>query len=174
VIRRATVADAGTLSELGRSTFVEAFGHLYSAEDCEAFLSQAHSVEKYRSLLETPTNALWLALDEDGQALGYGVAGRCGLPVPELEITAGEIKRLYVKASAQGRQLGSQILELMLEWLRRQELEPLYVGVWSENRGAQRLYGRFGFRQVGEYLFPVGRTRDRELILKRPTPAPNA
>lgn len=171
MIRRATVADAEILCELGRSTFVEAFGHLYANEDTEAFLVQAHSAGKYRSLIETPTNALWLAFDDDGTALGYGIAGRCGLPVPQLEANAGEIKRLYVRAAAQGRNLGSQIMDVMLEWLKRHEMEPLYVGVWSENHGAQRLYGRFGFKQVGEYQFAVGRTLDREFILKRPMPA---
>lgn len=45
--------------------------------------------------------------------------------------------------------------------------EPLYIGVWSENFGAQRLYARYGFQPVGEYLFPVGQHRDREFILKR-------
>jgi predicted N-acetyltransferase YhbS len=40
--------------------------------------------------------------------------------------------------------------------------------VWSENFGAQRFYGRHGFSKVGEYGFKVGRTVDREFILKRP------
>lgn len=45
--------------------------------------------------------------------------------------------------------------------------EPLYIGVWSENFGAERLYARHGFQRVGEYLFPVGEHRDLEFILKR-------
>jgi ribosomal protein S18 acetylase RimI-like enzyme len=43
----------------------------------------------------------------------------------------------------------------------------LWIGVWSENYGAQRLYGRHGFTKVGEYEFPVGEVRDREFILRR-------
>jgi diamine N-acetyltransferase len=39
--------------------------------------------------------------------------------------------------------------------------------VWSENLGAQRFYGRYGFDKVGEYGFVVGKTIDREFILKR-------
>ncbi|HWU15100.1 MAG TPA: GNAT family N-acetyltransferase, partial [Caulobacter sp.] len=39
--------------------------------------------------------------------------------------------------------------------------------VWSENFGAQKLYGRLGFEKVGEYHFPVGETRDLEFILRR-------
>ena len=43
----------------------------------------------------------------------------------------------------------------------------LWIGVWSENHGAQRFYARHGFVHVGEYEFPVGRVRDREFILRR-------
>lgn len=46
--------------------------------------------------------------------------------------------------------------------------EPLYIGVWSEKFGAQRLYARHDFQRVGEYLFPVGEHRDLEFVLKRP------
>jgi hypothetical protein len=53
-----------------------------------------------------------------------------------------------------------------LDWLDRLG-RPLWIGVWSENHGAQRLYGRHGFVKVGEYEFPVGKTRDQEFILRR-------
>ena len=32
----------------------------------------------------------------------------------------------------------------------------LWIGVWSENLGAQRFYARYGFEKVGEYEFSVG------------------
>jgi ribosomal protein S18 acetylase RimI-like enzyme len=54
-----------------------------------------------------------------------------------------------------------------LQWLESQGRTPLYIGVWSENLGAQRFYGRYGFKKIGEYGFVVGNTVDREFILKR-------
>ena len=51
----------------------------------------------------------------------------------------------------------------------------VWIGVWSENYGAQRLYRRFGFDKAGEYEFVVGETRDREFIFRRvPVAAPDA
>jgi ribosomal protein S18 acetylase RimI-like enzyme len=168
LIERATIADAATLAELGTATFVAAFGHLYSREDLDAFLAQAHSEARYATILSNPNSAIWLARDESGQAVAYGVAGRCGLPVPDLEPTAGEIKRLYVRPSGQNGGLGSQLMNTMLDWLASTGRDPLYVGVWSQNYGAQRFYQRYGFGKVGEYEFPVGRQLDIEFILKRP------
>ncbi len=43
----------------------------------------------------------------------------------------------------------------------------LWIGVYSENHGAQRLYARQGFVKVGEYEFEVGAQRDREFIFWR-------
>ena len=55
----------------------------------------------------------------------------------------------------------------MLAWLERDGQRQLWIGVWSENHGAQRLYARHGFAQVGTYEFVVGQTRDHEFILRR-------
>jgi hypothetical protein len=78
-IRRATSDDAATLAELGRVTFIEAFGHLYTPEDLQAFVNDSHSVAAYAHALEHPRYALWLA-EHDGVAIGYAQAGPCGLP----------------------------------------------------------------------------------------------
>ena len=63
--------------------------------------------------------------------------------------------------------LGTQLMQAGLDWLASQGRSPLYIGVWSENYGAQRFYGRYGFSKVGEYGFPVGSTDDQEFILNR-------
>lgn len=166
LIRRAVAADAGDLAELGAATFVETFAHLYPPEDLTEFLERAHSRAVYARLLANPGVAIWLAGTGHGPPVGYAVAGPCKLPVAGLEPTAGEMRQLYVLAGHQKLQLGTRLLVTALDWLEA-HFSPLYVGVWSENHGAQRLYGRFGFDKVGEYGFPVGRQVDREFILKR-------
>lgn len=165
--RRATLDDAELLSEVGRGTFIEAFGRLYRPEDLQTFLFASHSVPAWRRLLEDDHNVVVLACSESG-TVGYGVGGRCKLPVRELEPRAGEIKGLYVLAAAHGQKLGTRMLDMLIAELERREHDPLYVGVWSENLGAQRLYIRYGFVKVDEYDFPVGRKIDREFILRRP------
>jgi ribosomal protein S18 acetylase RimI-like enzyme len=166
-IRRAVEADIPALAELGAATFVEAFAHLYSRADCDDFLASSHSPGAYRRILAQPGVAVWLAARAGEAPGGYAVAGPCKLPVPDLEPRAGEVQRVYVRAALHGRQIGTRLLETALDWLAAAGHAPLYVGVWSENYGAQRLYGRYGFRKVGEYEFPVGRQLDREFILTR-------
>ena len=165
-IRRATSEDASALAALGASTFTETFGHLYPPEDLQAFLVGSHSVDVWTRKLSDLQCAVWIAM-LDHAAVGFITVGACKLPIENLETTAGEIQQLYVLARHHNLRLGSRLMELGLEWLESQGRTPLYIGVWSENPGAQRFYGRYGFTKVGEYGFPVGETVDREFILKR-------
>ena len=166
-IRRAAPKDAPTLADLGAATFTETFGHLYPPEDLQAFLLGSHSVHAWTGMLADAERAVWVAVLADATPIGLIAVGACKLPVENREPTAGEIQQLYVLARYHDLRLGSRLMDLGLEWLEAQGRMPLYIGVWSENVGAQRFYGRYGFEKVGEYGFPVGNTADREFILKR-------
>ena len=108
---------------------------------------------------------VWLA-ERDGEPVGYALAGPCHLPHPDVTPDCGELWRLYLLPQARGGGLGGRLLNEVLTWLERPG-RRLWIGVWSQNHGAQRLYGRLGFQKVGEYLFPVGEVRDHEFILRR-------
>ena len=166
-IRRATVEDAQTLSTLAASTFTETFGHLYPDEDLQAFLTDAYAVDKQATILGHPDYAVWL-LEHDGVPVGHAAAGPCGLPHADVRPGDVEVKRLYVLAAHQDGGWGGRMFEIAEQWLMREGPRPLWVGVWSENLGAQRFYARRGLEKVGTYEFPVGRVRDLEFILRRP------
>ena len=170
-IRRATAEDAAALAELGTATFIESFGQLYVPRDLQAFLEESHSVEAYAKVLANPHYALWIAerLAEDGtpRAIGYAQAGPCGLPHDDAKPGDGELKRLYLLKSEQNGGVGRALFDQALAWLERDGPRPLWISVWSENLGAQRFYGRYGFEFAGEYAFIVGEQRDREFMFRR-------
>ena len=165
-IRRATVNDAAAVSRIATRTFTETFGHLYPAEDLQAFLDGNYAVERQAVILGHADYAVWL-LEQDGVAVGHAAAGPCGLPHPQATAADGELKRLYVLACAQNGGWGGRLFAAAIDWLERDGPRTLWIGVWSENLGAQRFYARHGFEKAGEYEFPVGRVRDHEFILRR-------
>jgi diamine N-acetyltransferase len=167
MLRRATPADASALATLGAATFTETFGHLYPPEDLQIFLIGSHSVDAWTRTLADSQRAVWLATLADATPIGFIAVGVCKLPVENRESTAGEIQQLYILARHHNLRLGSRLMDLGLDWLKEQGRTPVYIGVWSENVGAQRFYARYGFNKVGEYGFPVGSTVDHEFILKR-------
>ena len=166
-VRRATVADAASLSELGSATFVEAFGTLYQADDLAAFLAAHHSVAAWAATLADPRHATWLLEDGSSAVLGYALAGPCGLPHPDVRVGDGELKRLYLRHAAQNGGGGGKLFDAALAWLERDGPQQLWISVWSQNLGAQRFYSRRGFAKAGEYEFVVGRQRDHEFIFRR-------
>ncbi len=166
VIRRATLEDADALGRIGRRTFVDTFGHLYPDEDLQAFLRESHEAGAYARYLADDRYALWL-LEDDGQAVGYALAGPCGLPHAEVAPGDGVLKRLYLLPSLHNGGWGGRLCQAALDWLERDGSRTLWISVWSENHGAQRFYARHGFEKAGEYEFPVGRVRDREFMFRR-------
>lgn len=170
-IRRATPADAAALAAIGSETFNLTFGHLYRPEDLAAFLEESHSEAAYAKLLADARYGLWLLEDRmpgaGSRAVGFAVAGPCGLPHPDVAPADGELKRLYLLPDVQNGGWGGRLFDEAIGWLQREGPRRLWISVWSENFGAQRFYGRQGFAKVAEYEFPVGEHRDIEFMYRR-------
>jgi GNAT superfamily N-acetyltransferase len=166
LIRRAGPADAEIVAGIGAATFAETFGHLYPPADLAAFLADAYSLERTHADLADPAKASWL-VEVDGEAIGYALAGPCTLPHAEVTPDCGELKRLYLRRGRQNGGVGRRLFAETLAWLQADGPRAVWIGVWSENHGAQRFYARAGFEKVGEYGFAVGDTVDREFILRR-------
>ena len=151
------------LAALGAETFTETFGHLYRRKIATYLMNRIRWMRGVeRLVIPTP---IWLAVLNDAP-IGFIAAGACNFH-RQSRVHGGEVQMLYVLAGHHNLRLGSRLMDLGLEWLQAQGKTPLYVGVWSENFGAQRFYSRYGFTKVGEYGFRVGSTIDHEFILKR-------
>jgi len=165
-IRKAQLADAAALSEIGARTFVETFGHLYPERDLTEYLAQAYDLGDTRAGLEHPLKASWL-VEDDSEVVGFATAGLCDLPHPDVGPRSIELKRFYLLKARQNGGIGSTLFDLVMSWMLAQNPTDLWIGVWSENTGAQRFYQRHGFERVGEYGFKVGSTVDHEFILRK-------
>lgn len=166
LIRRAGPEDAEALAEIGAFTFTETFSHLYPPEDLQAFLAEAYGLERTRRNLADPAQAAWL-VEAGGVVVGYAEAGPCKLPHDEVTPTCRELKRFYLVKPWQGGGMGGRLFREVMAWMEGDGPRDLWIGVWSENHGAQRFYLRHGFAKVGDYGFKVGSTTDHEFILRR-------
>jgi ribosomal protein S18 acetylase RimI-like enzyme len=165
-IRRATIDDADGLAELGASTFVETYGHLYPEADLAAFLAGYHTPEALRHALSDPEVAAWVA-EQDGRMVGFSQAAPADMPHPDLRPEHGELKRLYLRASHQKGGLGSRLIEPALNWLQSRGRTPVWLNVYTGAEAAQRFYERQGFRRVGQMEFMVGTFPDPAYIMRK-------
>src|SRR5215217_299556 len=167
LIRPARQEDAAPLADLGRQTFVdtfvaaEGFGIPYPADDLTAFLDASFNTDAVLRKLAEPGAAWWVA-EREGELLAFANTGPNTLPHPEARASHMELRRLYVSKAAQGLGLGTQLLAIALEWMEENTDGPLWIGVWSGNLKAQKLYAAYGFEKAGAYQYPVGRWLDDE------------
>jgi GNAT superfamily N-acetyltransferase len=171
-IRAARPEDAEALGALGRQTFIDTFvaedgfAIPYPAADLSAFLDASFATSAMKTKLAEPGAAWWVA-ERDGALLAFANAGPNTLPHPEASPGHMELRRLYVGKPAQGLGLGSELLARSLRWMEANTDGPLWIGVWSGNLKAQKLYAAHGFEKAGGYQYPVGDWRDDEFILRR-------
>jgi ribosomal protein S18 acetylase RimI-like enzyme len=162
-IRRATGDDVQTLSALAVETYATAFGHTMDAADLATLLEQQLSEAAVARWLEADT---LLLAEEQGRLIGFVQVG--ALHADDVgEPGDYELRRLYVHADFQGRGLGARLLELALDVAQRAGAPRLFLEVWSQNPGAQRLYERFDFRVCGVRRYAWATSDD--LIMVRET-----
>ena len=170
LIRPARPDDAEALADVGRrtfiETFVEGFAIPYPEADLLPYLDESFGPAAVRRRIEEDDSGYWLA-ERDGRLLAYANAGPNGLPHPDARPGHQELRRIYVDKTAQGLGLGTKLLAISLDWMGAHSTGPLWIGVWSGNLKAQKLYAAHGFETVGGYQFAVGDWLDDEFILRR-------
>ncbi len=161
--RDAGPEDMTILADLGRRTFCETFGHLYSAENLAAFLLN-HEEEKWRAELSSPDFAVRLG-EADGEAGGYAKIGPPSLP---FEVTGPtlELRQFYLLRAWQGSGAARELMSWVLGEARRRGAEQLFLSVFIDNQRARRFYEGYGFAYVGKYHFMVGDHADDDLIMR--------
>ncbi|SMX22327.1 GNAT family N-acetyltransferase [Boseongicola aestuarii] len=96
------------------------------------------------SYLLPPANRLLVAYDDTDTLVGCGSLRR-------IRPDAGEMKRMFVAASARGTGLGRAIFEERIAEARRMGLKWLYADTVKGNRPMINLYEKAGFDYIDRY-----------------------
>lgn len=161
VYRDAGPEDAAALAEVGRQTFVETFGHLYSEEDLAAFL-RIHTPESWTEELAEPELGI-LLVEAEGRPVAYAKVGPRSLPY-EPQGPVLELRQFYVLGPWQGEGIAPRMMDWVLGEARGRGADEICLSVWSENVRAKRFYARYGFSYVAPYKFMVGEQADEDEI----------
>ena len=94
----------------------------------------------WSELGQLDTRHYLVALEGD-RLVGY--AGLCAYPDEAF------VQTLAVDESVQGKGIGALLLQALLDEAARRRKPSVSLEVRADNDAAQRLYARFGFRQIG-------------------------
>lgn len=158
--------DLPALCQLGRDTFIETFGHLYSAADLNYFLETVFGPDGLPVEFADPAYAFRIA-EADGRMVAYCKVGPPYLPAPEDGRSKCELRQLYILKAWHGRGIAQPMMDWALAWAQAGGWQDMYLSVWSENHRAQTVYAKYGFEKVGEFDFMVGEQADHEFLYRK-------
>ncbi len=168
-VAKANEATATQLAQLGRQTFSDTFAATTDPADMATYLAETYGPAQQLAELQDPDTTFLLA-QMQGQLVGYAkLRDQSALGLAEGQDAAGrlEIARLYVAEDWIGTGLGAALMRSILALAEQLHCTAVVLGVWEGNDRARAFYQRFGFREIGEYTFQVGKSMDRELILRK-------
>ena len=165
-VRRAVVADASTLAELGASTFTETFAEANTPEDFAAYMAASFSEAIQRAELEDANTTVFLA-ERDGEAVGYIMVREGRTPSCVAVDDALEIARLYARKATLGTGVGATLMQRALLEAAGRGKDAVWLGVWERNARAIAFYARWGFSDVGSQSFQLGTDRQTDRIMAR-------
>ena len=167
ILRAATSADVPALSRLAISSFIDAFGHLYSPADLAAFIAEALSEAPIAAELANRARLYRLA-EQDGALLAFCKLGlTCGFPAHARGQSVLELKQLYAASAATGQGIGGALMDWAMGEFAARGADEVQISVYSGNHGAQRFYARYGFEKVADITFKVGEQLDPEFLFAR-------
>jgi ribosomal protein S18 acetylase RimI-like enzyme len=162
--RDATPADGDELAQVARRCFTETFGTLYRQSDLKTYLDSAYGDDGLIGVLRDPAYGVRLAIVDD-KIIGYCTMGPVGFP-GDWPASAVELCNLYILGPWQGEGIAPILMDWGLSWARECQASEVILSVFVDNHRAKKFYQRYGFIEIGKYIFMVGDHADDDRLMR--------
>lgn len=156
-IKKASILDAEIIGQLGRTTFTQAFGHLFRDQnDLLEYLDRTFSVPKLKSSLNKAVNIFWIAY-WNNLPVGYA---KLKLFSPSEVIglkNICQLQKIYVLRDFLSKKIGLELQNVLLTEANQKGFELIWLSVWEGNSRAIKFYEKTNYRNVGEHNFAIGK-----------------
>lgn len=166
-IRRATLADAAALADLGARTFHDTFAADNRPEDMALHLETAFGVPQQSAELSSP-DYVTLVGELDGVMAAFAQVRRKAAPACVTGPAPVELHRFYVDRPWHGAGVAGALMAQSLEVARELGGRTVWLSVWERNPRAIAFYTKHGFRRSGTTEFWVGPDCQTDHVLARP------
>lgn len=157
IVKASTEAEAVIISLLGRVTFTETFGHLFSDKnDLLEYTERTFNVKKIKNSLKNPNNVYWLAYVND-LPVGYA---KLKLDSPSEFLDKDnvcQLQKIYVLQDFLSQKVGFSLQDALLKEAKLMDRAYVWLSVLQENERAIRFYLKNGFDLVGKHGFQIGK-----------------
>jgi ribosomal protein S18 acetylase RimI-like enzyme len=153
LIRTARPEDASRIARLDVETWRATYAGILATPFLVGLSTQRRELG-WATVIEREPRDVRVALNSDGDIVGFGSCGRCRPGAP----FAGEVFTLYVAPDWQNQGIGRGLLLALFERLVAQGCSSAIIWVLRDNPG-RFFYHRLGGREVQHKVFTVGGKR---------------
>ncbi|WP_350290367.1 GNAT family N-acetyltransferase [uncultured Croceitalea sp.] len=156
-IRLAKKEDAIFIAMLGRITFTEAFGHLFTDKiGLKNYLDTTFNVDKIKKSLEKENNMYWIAF-VNKLPVGYAKLKLNSTSQFVDALNVSQLQKIYVLHDFLSMKIGKKLQNLLLQKATENGSEKIWLSVYVGNKRAIGFYERNDFKKVGTHQFSIGK-----------------
>ena len=149
-IREATLDDVSAISVLGRMTYKEHFADIWN--DSESFLNADFSIDAIKSCINSPSSHRYLLAFRNNMLVGFAKLN-INFELNGMGMPCIELQKIYVKKDSVGNNLGSALIERVVELASELDSKYIWLDVLKNNVQAQKFYQRHQFGIVDEIAY---------------------
>jgi diamine N-acetyltransferase len=164
VIRLGEPKDAADLSKLAEKLFVQTYTGMIPANALESYVTEAFSYPQQLTELED-INVTSLLVEHAGDLVGYAQVCKNAIPVKSDSSVVMELSRIYIDQSCHGMGIGKLLLTKVMDMLKSQSCEQIWLGVWDKNLQAISFYKKHGFSVAGTQKFSIGNKDYNDFVM---------
>lgn len=166
-IRLATTEDAEHIALLGRVTFGETFGHLFTdRQDLTDYFDRTFSVDKIEQSIAKQNNIFWIAT-VDRLPVGYAKL-KLHSPSPFIQSESiSQLQKIYVLKDFLAKKIGHELQNRLLARAKEEHKKNIWLSVLNSNQRAIGFYIKNGFHEVGTHDFQIGKEGFEFIVMRK-------
>ena len=147
-IRQADLDDINTIGFLAQQIWPQAYGEILSKEQLAYMLHLIYNPAALKDQMLKQHHS-FLVAELDDEPVGFASFSKTGGP------GTYKLHKLYIRVDIQGKGLGKALINAVLEEIRQQQAEALFLNVNRQNK-AKLFYEKLGFEVIGEEDIDIG------------------
>ena len=157
-IKTATLDDTEVLTQLGKTTFMEAHHTSASIKALECYLNKVYQEERFLEELENPNNIFHLIyFNEEPVGFSKITLSETNAAITKDNVT--KLDRIYVLKEYYDKKLGVELFKNLVSVSKENKQTGLWLYVWVKNERAINFYKKMGFLVVGSYDFVLSKNK---------------
>jgi diamine N-acetyltransferase len=153
---RANLANAETISSIGKLSFRDAFGNLFNDKAALfEYLEFTYNIDKIKKSIEKENNVFFIAFMEN-VPVGFAKVKKHSLNEQIESIAQMELQKIYVLSYYHGSGAGAALMQAVLDLAYKVQPDYLWLDTHVSNAKAIRFYEKNGFIRSGKNYFTIG------------------